>query len=149
MKHARKFGLHLVAISLALLAIAPPTIARELTVGTLAYSLIAEGFPNIYVQGSINDKSAWFVDKCSDNSNTVVGLYKHYRHRVSSGPYWFGGLIYIAQGTRAGTSATLGFGYEHSTKNNLVLGAYVGGAAGGNNNQTYGVANITVGYIFK
>jgi len=132
-----------------LLLFSPAGHAREYTVGTLAYSYISEGYPNIFVQGSIDDRSAWFVDKCDDNGNTVAALYKKYRHQVSRGPYWFAGLIYIAKGNRSGISASAGLGYEHTTRKNITFGAYIGGAAGGDNGVSYAVGNLTLGYTFR
>lgn len=128
---------------------AAPAQARQITVGTFAYSLVAQGYPNIYIQGSLSDRSAWLVDKCDDNGNTVTAWYKRYRHQVSDGPYWFVGLVYIAQGNRKGYSGAAGLGYEYTTRNNFTFGGYAGGASGGDNNVTYGVANLTLGYTFR
>jgi len=96
----------------------------------------------------MGDRSAWFVDKCDDNGNTVAALYKKYRHQVSRGPYWFAGLIYVARGNHSGVSGTAGVGYEYTTRNKFVLGAYVGGAAGGDNGVSFAVGNLTLGYTF-
>lgn len=126
-----------------------PVQASQFTVGTLAYSLIAQGYTNIYVQGSLSDRSAWFVDKCDDNSNTVTAWYKRYRKRVSHGPYWFVGMVYIEKGDRKGYSGAVGLGYEYTTRNNITFGGYAGGGAGGDNSVTYAVANLSLGYQFQ
>lgn len=121
--------------------------AREYTVGTLAYSYLAEDFANIFLQVSINDHSAFFADRCNDTGNTVAALYKNYWQGGLSGPYWFGGLIYVQSGARAGTSAAAGLGYEYRMQNNVSIGAYGGGAAGAEG-QRYGVFDITLAYTF-
>ena len=121
--------------------------ARDFMVGTLAYSLVAEGYPNVFVQGAITKRSAWFLDKCSDDGNTVAGLYKGYWRGFADGPYWFGGLIYVEKGSRAGTSLTAGLGYEHLLKSNISIGAYTGYAAGAEG-QRFGVFDITLAYVF-
>lgn len=131
------------------LLVTVPVQAGQYTVGTFAYSLIAQGYPNIFIQGSLSDRSAWFVDKCDDNSNTVTAWYKRYRHQVSHGPYWFVGIVYIAQGNRKGYSGAAGVGYEYTTRKNITFGGYAGGASGGDNNVTYGVANLSLGYTFR
>jgi hypothetical protein len=132
----------------SLLAVPPTAKAAEFTVGTLAYSYAAQGHPNVYIQGSLSDRSAWFFDKCEADGNTIAALYKHYRNQVSRGPYWFGGMSYIANGKRAGYSAVAGLGYEYTTRSSFTFGAFAGGAAGGDNDVTYPVGNITVGYRF-
>jgi len=122
--------------------------AREFSIGTLAYSYAAEGFHNIFIQVSINDKSAVFFDRCNDTGNTYAGLYKNYWQGGLRGPYWFGGLIYVNNGARAGTSATSGLGYEYRMRNNVSIGTYLGYAAGGAG-QRYGVFDVTLAYTFK
>lgn len=123
-----------------------PAQARGFMVGTLVYSLAAEGFANVFIQGAISEHSAWFLDKCSDSGNTVAGLYKNYQRAYAAGPYWFGGIIYVANGPRAGASLTAGLGYEH-LKNRISLGTYAGFAAGAEG-QRFGVFDITLAYTF-
>ena len=64
-------------------------------------------------------------------------------------PYWFVSVIYITQGNRKGYSGAAGVGYEYTTQKNITFGGYVGGAAGGDNNVTYAVGNLTLGYTFQ
>ena len=134
---------------ICLSAVSVPARASQVTIGTLAYSLVEQGYTNIYIQGSLANRSAWFVDKCDDNSNTVTAWYKRYRKKIAQGPYWFAGLVYIAKGDRKGYSGAVGLGYEYTTRNDITLGGYVGGGAGGDNTVTYGVANLTLGYTFR
>ncbi|MDX5151566.1 MAG: hypothetical protein R3188_03735 [Acidiferrobacterales bacterium] len=129
--------------------VAVPVQAGQFTVGTLAYSWLADGTQNIYIQGSLSDRSAWFFDKCNSDGDTLTAWYKRYRNKVSHGPYWFVSAIYITQGNRKGYSGAAGVGYEYTTRNNFTFGGYAGGAAGGDNNVTYAVANLTVGYTFQ
>lgn len=126
----------------------PGAQAREFSVGTLAYSYAVEGFHNIFIQVSINDNSAVFFDRCNDTGNTYAGLYKNYWQGGLRGPYWFGGLIYVNSGSRAGTSATGGLGYEYRMRNDISIGSYLGYAAGAEG-QRYGVFDITLAYTFK
>jgi len=74
---------------------------------------------------------------------------KRYRNKVSQGPYWFLSVIYITNGDRKGYSGAAGLGYEYTTRNNITLGGYAGGAAGGDKGVTYAVANLTLGYTFQ
>jgi len=132
-----------------LLLTAIPAHARQFTIGTLAYSWLADGDQNIYIQGSLSDRSAWFFDKCNSDGETLTAWYKRYRNKVSHGPYWFVSVIYITQGSRKGYSGAAGLGYEYTTQNNFTFGGYAGGAAGGDNNVSYAVANLTLGYTFQ
>jgi len=129
--------------------VALPAYAKEFTVGTLAYSWLADGNQNIYIQGSLSDRSAWFFDKCNSDGDTLTAWYKRYRDKVSQGPYWFLSVIYIAKGNRKGYSGAAGVGYEYTTRNNITFGGYAGGAAGGDNGVSYAVANLTLGYTFR
>ena len=67
-----------VLVTLGLSSSPSPAYAREFMVGTLTYSYAAGHHPNIFIQGAITDRSAWFLDKCNDDGNTVAGLYKSY-----------------------------------------------------------------------
>ncbi len=121
--------------------------AREYMIGTFAYAYANGGFPNIFVQASITDNTAWLFDKCDDDGNTYTGIYKNYWQEYADGPYWFGGLVYKQNGSQRGTSLTAGLGYEHLIVKNISVGAYAGAAAGGNG-QRYGVFDITLAYVF-
>jgi len=65
-----------------LLLTAIPAHARQFTIGTLAYSWLADGDQNIYIQGSLSDRSAWFFDKCNSDGETLTAWYKRYRNKV-------------------------------------------------------------------
>jgi len=123
--------------------------AKSFVVGTLAYALVAEGHVNVFVQGPVGKRSAVLIDRCDDHGETDVLLFKRYRDQMLQGPYWFGGMIYVKNGDRSGNHVTLGLGYEHTTRKNILLGAFAGGAAGGDSGVAYAVANLTLGYRFN
>lgn len=58
-----------------LLVVPPAAKAAEFTVGTFAYAYAVGGHANVYIQGSLSDRSAWLLDKCDSNGDTVAALY--------------------------------------------------------------------------